>query len=145
MFKLVLKYLSIGIVAGCFFFALNIMLKDLLNSDQLYIFFNNPTAYILGFLVIGIGFYGCGIVYEIDHLKFKFKLIIHAFVGIGLFMLVGFSLGLFTLNNPLHLIVNIAINIGIILALWTVLYIRDRNELQIINKALIKQNLSEEV
>jgi len=140
MIKLILKYLLLGIAAGCILFVGNIIFHDLINSEQLELFFDNFTAYAIGYIAIGIGFFGVGVIYEVERLRFSLKSVIHISVGVGTFILVGFRLGWLTLENSPNLIVNIAINVAILLAGWTALYFRDKKEIQRINMVLAERD-----
>jgi len=140
MVKLILKYLLIGIAVGCIFFVGNIIFHDLTNSGQLQYFFSNFTAYAIGFVFLGIGFFGGAFVYEIERLRFALKSVIHISVGMGVFIIVGFRLNWLTLENSPTLIINIVINLSLLLAIWTVLYIRDKKEIQRINRALAERD-----
>ena len=140
MIKQVWRYFTFAIGWGSFLMVMNLVFMDLTSSDGLQNFLDNPTANVIGFIVLGIGFFGTAIVYEIERLSFRLKLVIHLIVGVGLFLLVGFNLGWVFTENPITLILNITIYIGIIFAAWVVFYIRDKNEVQKINKVLEEQN-----
>ena len=141
MVKLILKYLLFGIAVGCFFFIGNIIFLDLMGSDRLQVFFDNFTSHAIGFMIVGVGFFGGSFLYEIENLKFSSKVIIHITLGISLFIIVGFINSWISLENRSDLIINIIANVAILLAVWTALYIQDRKEIQRVNRALKERDL----
>ncbi|MCL2350448.1 MAG: DUF3021 domain-containing protein [Defluviitaleaceae bacterium] len=136
MIKLILKYLMIGIAAGCIFFVGNIIFHDSTDSGRLHIFLSNPAADAIGFIVVGIGFFGGGFVHEIERLRFSLKVIIHIIIGISLFLIVSLSLGWISLENRFDLIISIGMNVVILLVVWTALYFWDKKEIRRANRAL---------
>lgn len=141
MIKLIIKHFIIGIAGGCFILAVNLIWWDLTGSNQLQIFIDNSTVYVLGFIVAGIGLFGGGIVYEIERLGFVLKLAIHMFLGISLLLIVGFIIGWFAFENPTNIVQNIAINALILLIVWVVYYFYDKRKVDKINKKLLERSL----
>ena len=140
MIKLIVKYLMIGIAWGCFAFVANLILLDLIGSDHIQNIFDNPTANVFGLIVVCIGFFGGGIVYEIERLGLLFKLAIHIAVGIGLFLLVSFNIGWLTTDNPTLIVFNIILNVLILSALWVGSYFYDKRKVEKINQKILERS-----
>jgi len=140
MIKLIWRYLTFGIGWGSFIFVAQILLWLLTNPDSTQLVLDNPLNYVVGYLALGIGFFGTGIVYEIDRIGFALKLVIHIFVGIGVFLLVSFGLNWGIIETPIVLMANVIGSIVIIFIGWVVLYLRDKKDVENINKVLEKQN-----
>ena len=140
MIKLIIKYLLLGIVWGCVVFSANVLLLDVTGSPQLQDVFDRPTVHILSFIVVCIGLFGGGIVYKIERLGLALKLAIHVTVGIGLYMLIGFNIGWFDLENPSVITFGIALNMLILVAVWTVNYFRDKRKVETINRRIRERN-----
>jgi len=141
MIKLIVKYLIIGVAWGCFAFVANYILLDLTGSDHLLSIYENPTANALGLIVVCIGFFGGGIVYEIERLGLLLKLAIHIAVGTGLFLLVGFNIGWLTTENPAMIAFNIVFNVLILSVVWIASYFYDKRKVEKINQKLIECSL----
>ena len=140
MIKQIWKYFTFAIGWGSFLMAINIVLMHLTNADGLQTFFDNPIAFVIGHLIIGVGFFGTAIIYEIERISFRLKLVIHVVVGIGLLLLVSSILDWGIIENSTVLFFNIALSIGIIFVAWIVLYLRDKREVKEINKTLKNKN-----
>lgn len=140
MLKQIWGYFTFAIGWGSFILALNIVHMYITGSDAFQHFYDNPIAVVLWHFVIGLGFFGTAIVYEIQALSFRLKLLVHVVVGIGLFLLASFYLGWGITENPANLLLSVAVYIGIIFAVWVVLYMRDKKEVLEINKVLEEQN-----
>ena len=141
MAKLIVKHFIIGIAGGCFILAVNLLWWDFSASDQLQYFFNNITADVLGYIIVGIGLFGGGIVYEIERLSFILKLAIHMFTGISLLLLVGFNTGWFVVENPSNIVFNILLSMIILFIVWVVCYFCDKRKVEKINKKILERNL----
>lgn len=140
MVKQIWRYFTFAIGWGSFIMALNILFLYFRNTEGFENFISNPLIFVIGHFIIGLGFFGTAIVYEINRLSFRLKLIIHVIVGIGLFLLVSFNLGWGIVESPTSLMLNIAVYIGVIFVVWVVLYLRDKKEVEEINKTLREQN-----
>jgi len=140
MIKQIWRYFTFGIGWGSFIFLAQIFLWILTNPGATELVLDNPINYVIGYLALGIGFFGTGIIYEIDRIGFALKLVIHIFVGIGVFLLVSFGLNWGIIETPLVLMANIIGSIVIIFIGWVVLYLRDKKAVHEINKVLKKQN-----
>ena len=143
MLKLIIKYLAIGVAWGCFAFVVNLILLDLTGSDQIQNIIENPTTNALGLIVVCIGFFGGGIVYEIERLRLVLKLAVHLTVGVGLFLIVGFSIGWLTVESPIIIVFNIVLNVLILSAVWVGSYFYDKRKVERINQRLLKRRASE--
>jgi len=142
MIKLFMKHLSYGVAYGCFLFVLYVILYDSFGIEAIPYFLARPTIHAISFVALGVGFISSGIVYDIDRLGFALKLVIHLTLGIGLFLLVALGNGWFSEVAPSVIISNVVFNALILLAVWVVSYIRDKREVQEINKMITEKNSS---
>jgi hypothetical protein len=140
MIKKIWECFSSAMGWGSFIMALDIVRMYLTGSDGLQSFFHNPIPNIIGYLVIGLGFFGSTIVYEFENISSRLKLVIHIITGVTLFLLVAFYLGWGITEDPVGLLHNIALYVGIVLVVWVVLYFRDKKDVEEINKTLHEQN-----
>ena len=138
MMKLIKKNLFNGIAWGCVAVIANIIIFDLIEAEFLPDILNNFTAFSIGVIAISIGFISTAVVYEIEQLRFRVKLLIHIVVGIGTLLLVGLSLDGFpvAILSGIATPINIVVNSLIVLAIWTFYYVRDKRELQKINEKI---------
>lgn len=140
MLKLFVKHLLYGVAWGCFLFVVYTILYDSFSIELIPYFRDNPTVHAISFVVLGIGFIGGSIVYEIERLSFALKLVIHLAVGVGLFLIVAFGNGWLSTDNPADIVLNIAFNVFILLVIWIICYIRDKKEVKEINKMIADKN-----
>lgn len=140
MRKIIVKHLLLGVAFECIAFVANAVLYYLSGFYLIPYILERPTANAISLIVIGIGFFGGGMVYEIERLSFVLKLVIHLAVGIGIFLIVAFSIGWLSTDNPVNVMFNIFFNASILFIFWVVCYIRDKNEVQNINKMIARKN-----
>ena len=140
MVKQIWRYFTFAIGWGSFIMALNILFLYFRDTEGFEHFMSDPLTFVIGHFIIGVGFFGTAIVYEINRLSFRLKLIIHVIVGIGLFLLVSFKFGWGIVESPASLIQNVVAYVGIIFVVWVALYLRDKKEVEEINRTLREQN-----
>ena len=116
MIKSIIRHLIYGITGGCALFVMSIIYWDLSGYDaMLQAFFDNFTIYAIGYIVIGTGFSVSSVVYEIERIALWLKIAINAFVGFGIFFVVGSNIGIISLKSPTW--------VGIYIAIATVIFI----------------------
>jgi len=140
MIKLFVKHLLYGVAWGCFLFVLYVVLYDSFDIKAIPYFLDKPTVHAVSFVALGIGFVGGSIVYEIERLRFVLKLIIHLVAGLGVFMFVVLANGWLSAAHPSAIVSNVVFNALILFAVWIVSYIRDKKEVQEINKMITEKN-----
>ena len=139
MIKLFAKYLWIGTAYGCIYFVANLISYDLFDFVLIPYILERPAANALSIIVICIGLFSCGIIYEIERLGFALKLVIHIAIGVSLFLIVAFNIGWLSTDNPIDIVFNIVFNASVVFAIWIVSYYRDRRRVQKINKMITRK------
>jgi len=145
MMKSIIKHLIYGIAGGCVLFVLCILVWDLTDSDRLYEFLDNFTIYALGFIVIASGFSMSSMVYDTDRLALWLKISINLFVGLGIFFLVGSTIGIISLESPTHIAHYVATAALFFIAACLVDYLLNGREAKKINAKLREQKARENV
>ena len=140
MIKLFAKCLWIGISYGCFYFVANIISYELFDFVLIPHILERPTANALSIIMISIGLFGGGIIYEIERLGFALKLVIHIAISVSIFLIVAFHIGWLSTDNPTDIVFNIIFNATIVSAIWVVSYFRDRKRAQKINKMIMRKH-----
>jgi len=125
-----------GVGGGCFLFVAHLMTLNLSDSNEMQYILDNFTTYTIGYIVIGIGFFGGAIIHVAARLSLGLRLAIHIGVGVVTLIIVWIVLGQIPTDNPVTVILNLTASALIIFAVWFVCYLRDKREVQKINNAL---------
>ena len=136
MIKLFIRNLIFGAVMACAVFVINGIWLDLTGSDGLQSLFDNFTTRALGSMVIGAGFAGSSTVYHFERLALWLQIFINMFVGFGVYFIVGTNIGLISIESPSTIILGIAINTLIFVAIALGYYLLNVREAKVINKKL---------
>ena len=143
MIKQIIKRLIYGIVGGCTFVVMNLIIVDLTNSSELPIMLHNFTMDALGNIVVAIGFAMGSIVFEMERLAMWLKISINAFVGFGVLALARLYFGITPVLSPAIVLLAVAIFLTVVIGD----YLLNGREAKKINAKLreqeAKENMSE--
>jgi len=136
MIKLILKYLLYGIAWGALWFVMVCIIMDLFSPVTLQYMLQNFTLHALGSIAIGIACATTSIVYTLERLRRWQQVLIHATVGLGVYLPVAFGLGWLPAGSPLAILFSIGTSIIIFILIWSCFYLYHKHEAKAINKKL---------
>jgi len=135
-----MKNLIFGIALGCFLFVASTLVFNLIAPEIAIALLDEFTISAFRFILISIGFSVGSIVHEIEYLRTGVKLIIHAAIGVGVLLIVGFTTDLFSSENYNTIITTVIVSVLVMLIVRFVYYIREKDEVRKINKRLQEQS-----
>jgi hypothetical protein len=147
MIKLIIKQFIFGVACGSIIFAMLGILQDLGITNLIIMpnFFINFTAHALGFMAIGVAFSISSIVYNFDTLALWLKVAINVFIGLGTAVLVGFLLGVVSLESPTVIVFAVVANIFVAIAIAIGSYLLNDREAKRLNATLRKREAKENI
>ena len=137
--KLVITYILYGISFGCTFFVIMCLAYFVGGGEDFLMPISKDFArQSIGAMIVGIACGSTSIVYQFDHPSGFLKIIIHFFVGMGVFYPVAIYLGWipFYPDRVLLTALQFLFSCGIFLIIWLCFYLFNRNEAKKINKRL---------
>ena len=141
MIKTILKYLLFGAAVGCILFVLDMIRLDLMEANGLQNRLDNFTIYAIGSMAMGTGFGGGAIIYKFEHLALWVQIAINLFVGFVIYFIIGFGIGIISLESPISVILNVFVNSFIFIVLLALVsFLFSVREAKVINKKLKECN-----
>jgi len=140
MIKTFLKYLTFGILWGCFWLIGVCVIMDIANIYALQYIFENFSIHALGSILVGIGFATSSVVYKIDRLRLGLQLTIHATIGLASYFAVAFSLGWLPSESPASIAFSLMLGVLTFFIIWCGFYLHGKNEEKKINAGIKKHN-----
>ena len=137
--KLVIKYILYGISLGCTFFVIMCLSFSIGGGEEfLELIFQDFARQSAGAMAVGVACGGMAIVYQFDRLSGFVKVMIHFFVGMGVFYPVAISLGWipFFPGRILHTVLQFLASCCIFIVIWFGFYLFNQNEAKRINERL---------
>ena len=136
MIKSIMKHLIYGLAGGSLLLVIYIILMDLSHAGGLYAFFDNFTINALGFLAIAVGFSMSAIIYDFERPALWQKISLNVLVGFGIFFLVGFYIGIISIQSPIWIVVSVVIAFILFFIAYFIDYLFSKREARAINKKL---------
>ena len=140
MIKLIVRYAFLGIACGCVILVIMGIRADLTRTGDTHVFADNFTTQAVSAMVIGIGFSVTSVVHKIERLATWLQTAIHLSVGFGVYLIVSFANGWLSISSPFAVIVSVAINAVLFLAIGLGYYLLNEREAKIINEKLKERN-----
>lgn len=137
--RLAVRYLLYGISMGCTSFVVMCLSYAVFGGDDfLAAIFQDFPRQSLGAMLVGLACGGTAIIYQFDRPSRTAKILIHFFVGMGVFYPVSIRLGWFPFHpdRVLFTLLQFLFSCGIFLIIWFCFYLFNRNEANRINRRL---------